>query len=62
MVIAMMADTYAVMSEIRKGLYNYQIMRIYPTFKMNKYFGGMIAVSPPLNIVCVFLAPLFIFW
>ena len=30
MVIAMMADTYAQMSEVKMGLYKYQILRIMP--------------------------------
>lgn len=62
MVIAMMADTYAMMSEIKRGIYNYEILRTYSMFKMNKYFGGMIAVTPPMNIICAMFAPLFMCW
>ena len=62
MLIAMMSDTYAIMGETRKGIYNYQVMRVLPVFGINKYFGGMIAMTPPLNIFCVFLAPLYMIW
>ena len=62
MVIAMMANTYTKMKDMKRGLYNYQVLHTYPTYKMNKYFGGMIAVTPPFNILCVMALPLFISW
>ena len=53
MVIAMMADTYANMTEVKKGLYNYQVLRIYPYYKPHKYWGLCVALTPPFHLLCM---------
>ena len=49
----MMADTYAMMSEVKMGLYKYQILRIMPQYKLHKYHGWMPAFTPPFHILCI---------
>ena len=60
MVIAMMADTYALMTEISKGVYNNAVLQVQPQYKNNKYYGGLIAATMPLNVPVFFLSPLFL--
>ena len=59
-VIAMMADTYAAMTVVRKGLYNYQIIKSAPAFKLDKYYGGLILLPQPLNIITFLLLPFYV--
>lgn len=61
-VIAMMADTYALMSSMRKGVYNYNIVKLYSSYKIEKYFGGLILNWPPFFIISFFLLPFYIFY
>ena len=62
MVVAKMSNSYALMMSFRQGIYNYEIMRALPIFRMNKYYGGIIAMTPPFNLLCMLVAPLFIKW
>ena len=62
LVIAMMSNSYSRMLSLRQGIYNYEIIRALPIFRMNKYYGGIIAMTPPLNILCLLVAPLFLKW
>ena len=63
MVIAMMSETYANMNSERIGIYNYQILRVRPQYKFNKYYGGMVASIPPFNILNFLVSfPLYILW
>lgn len=59
MVIAMMADTYAAMNEIKTGIYNYNVLIVEPQWRMNKHFGGIIALSPPLSPLTVLFLPFY---
>ena len=61
MVVAMMTDTYAEMSMYKKGIYNYQIMKILPQYKVNQNYGGLIAWTHPLNLISVPLIPYYLY-
>ena len=61
-VIAMMADTYALMSSMRKGVYNYNIVKLYSSYKIDKYFGGLIINWPPVFIVSFLLLPFYMIY
>ena len=58
----MMADTYALMSSMRKGVYNYNIVKLYSSYKIDKYYGGLILNWPPLFLFSFFLLPFYIFY
>ena len=58
-VIAMMADTYAMMTSVRNGLYNYSIIKSAPSFKPEKQYGGLI-LTPPFCLISFLALPLYI--
>ena len=58
-VIAMMADTYAMMTSVRNGLYNYSIIKSAPSFKPEKQYGGLI-LTPPFCLISFLVLPLYI--
>ena len=57
--IAMMADTYSLMTSVRKGLYNGNIIRAVPAYKTNKYYGGLLVLIPPFSILSFLLLPFY---
>lgn len=57
--IAMMADTYSLMTSVRKGLYNGNIVRAIPAYKTNKYYGGLLILIPPFSILSFLLLPVY---
>ena len=59
-VIALMADTYSLMTGVRKGLYNYSIVKTVPAYKLDNYYGGMVFLMYPFNIITFFLMPYWI--
>ena len=59
-VIAMMADTYALMTSVRKGVYNYNIVKTAAAYKLDKYYGGLILLMPPFCIVTFLLLPFYL--
>lgn len=60
-VIAMMADTYSLMTSVRKGLYNYNIIHAAPAYKLDKYYGGLILMMPPFCMITFILLPVYVF-
>ena len=60
MVIAMMGNTFGAMSEISKGVYNHAVLQSLPQYKMNKYYGGIVAMVLPLSILSFLTLPLFL--
>ena len=59
-VIALMADTYSLMSGVRKGLYNYSIVKTVPSYKLDNYYGGMVCLMYPFNLFTFILTPYWI--
>ena len=47
------------MSSVRKGIYNYNIIKTASSYNLDKYYGGLILFSPPFSIFSFFLIPLF---
>ena len=58
--IAMMADTYSLMTSVRKGLYNGNIIRAVPAYKTNKVYGGLLILIPPFSILSFLLLPFYL--
>ena len=59
-VIAMMADTYALMTSQRRGLYNYNIIKSVSIYKLDKRYGALILLIMPLNVIAFLLLPFYI--
>lgn len=59
-VIAMMADTYALMTSVRKGVYNYNIIQTAAAYKIDKYYGGLVIWMPPFCAITFLLLPFYI--
>ena len=57
-VIAMMADTYTLMTSVRKGLYNYSIIKTAASFKPEKQFGGLI-LTAPFSLISFLMLPVY---
>ena len=49
-VIAMMTDTYAHTTSFRQGLHNYTIMSTAPSYRIDKFYGGLILLPPPFAV------------
>lgn len=60
-VIAMMADTYALMTSVRKGLYNYTIIKTQSSYMTNKYYGGLLVLNAPFSVISFCLLPFYCF-
>lgn len=59
-VIALMSDTYNLMTPMRKGLYNYNIVKNAANYKPDKYYGGLIFISAPMAPFAFCLLPFYI--
>ena len=59
-VIAMMADTYAMMTSVRRGIYNYNIIKFAPSYLPDKHYGGLIVYGAPVNMIVFLLLPVFL--
>ena len=59
-VVAMMADTYALMTTQRKGLYNYNIVKSQSVLKLDKYYGGLILLPYPFCVITFLLLPIYL--
>ena len=59
LVIAIMSDTYARLSEVQLGLYSVGIIEVFPSYRYDKFYGGLIVMTPPLNVLAYFLWPLY---
>lgn len=53
-VIAMMADTYAMMTSVRRGIYNYNVVRVSPAYRLDKNYGGLTLLFPPFCLISTF--------
>ena len=59
--IAMMADTYVMMTSVRRGIYNYNVIGAAPSFKPDKKYGGLIILNLPfLSIISFLLIPFYV--
>jgi hypothetical protein len=62
LIIAIMSDTYAQLSDVKLGLYSQGIIEAIPVYKNDKRFGGLIVATPPLNLFTVLVSPLYFCW
>lgn len=59
LVIAIMSTTYAEFAEVKLGLYLQGIIEAIPSYKNNKQYGGLIVMTPPLNLIAYLLLPFY---
>ena len=59
LVIAIMADTWATLSEVKLGLYLKGIVEAIPAYQNDKRYGGLISLPPPFNIFALVLLPFY---
>ena len=59
LVIAIMTSTYAVLSDVKLGLYSQGVIEAVPSYKNNKRFGGLIVMIPPFNLLAYLLLPIY---
>ena len=59
-VIAMMADTYAMLSSVRQGIYNYSVLSMFPSYKLDKHYGGLVSYTYPYSMFAFFLLPFYL--
>ena len=60
LVIALMSDTYTKLTDVKLGLYSQGIIEAIPCYKNNKYYGGLIVMIPPLNVLSFLLLPCYL--
>ena len=60
LVIAIMSDTYARLTEVKLGLYSQGIIEAMPVYKNDKRYGALISATPPFNVLIFLLTPLFL--
>ena len=58
-VISMMASTYGNMTYVRKGLYNYNIIKTTYSYKLDSRYGGLIVLMPPFCVISFLLQPFY---
>ena len=56
----MMADTYTVMTSLRRGLFNYNIIKMASCYKLDKYYGGLVLHVPPFSIFSFIMIPFYL--
>ena len=55
----MMAGTYSEMKELRRGIYNFNILKAAASFYPDKHYGGLILPSPLLNAIAFLFLPFY---
>ena len=60
-VIAMMADTYAAMTSFKQGIYNHNILKTAPSYKLDKRYGGLTILSGPGALISFLAMPFYVF-
>ena len=58
-VIAMMADTYVLMTSVKKGVYNYNIVKTSNAYNMDAEYGALLLFSPPFSFISTLLIPFY---
>eukprot|EP00353_Schmidingerella_taraikaensis_P005126 CAMPEP_0185586748 /NCGR_PEP_ID=MMETSP0434-20130131/45905_1 /TAXON_ID=626734 ORGANISM="Favella taraikaensis, Strain Fe Narragansett Bay" /NCGR_SAMPLE_ID=MMETSP0434 /ASSEMBLY_ACC=CAM_ASM_000379 /LENGTH=292 /DNA_ID=CAMNT_0028208111 /DNA_START=412 /DNA_END=1290 /DNA_ORIENTATION=- len=56
-VIAMMADTYSLMTAYKTGIYNHTVLRTAPAYKLDKRYGFLTLLPGPMSLFCFMLIP-----
>ena len=59
-VIALMADTYGLMTSVRRGIFNFNIVKSVSAYKPDKYYGGLILLNTPFNVLSTILLPFYV--
>mmetsp|Transcript_20153 Transcript_20153/g.27223 ORF Transcript_20153/g.27223 Transcript_20153/m.27223 type:complete len:505 (-) Transcript_20153:373-1887(-) len=58
-VIAMMADTYAAMTSFKQGIYNHNILKTAPSYKLDKRYGGLTILPGPAALISFMALPFY---
>ena len=59
LVIAIMSDTYSRFAEVQLGLYSNGIIEAIPSYKNDKRYGGLIVMTPPINMLAYLMWPVY---
>ena len=59
-VIAMMADTYGFMTNLRIGIYNHSVIKTAPSYASNKQYGALAFLPAPFAIISFFTIPYYL--
>ena len=60
LMIALMSDTYATLSEFKKSLYFTNIIKAMPHYQYDPTYACLITICPPFNILVFMFVPYFI--
>jgi len=58
--VAIFSDTYVKFTETRQGQYLSGLIGHMPQYKTAPYYGSLVALSPPFDIIRYPLAPLYL--
>lgn len=60
LLIALMQDTYQMLSKMKRGLLFKQIIQAVPCYKYENQYSCLISIPLPLNVLTVFLVPVMV--
>merc|ERR1719464_376692 len=58
LVIAIMSDTFAKLTDLKDGLFSQGIVQAIPSYKNNTHYGGLIVAFPPFNLLTMLFLPI----
>jgi len=60
LLIALMQDTYRMLSKMKRGLLFKQIIQAVPCYKYENQYSCLISIPMPLNVVTIFILPVMV--
>ena len=59
-VIAMMADTYGLMTSLRLGIYSHSVLRAAPAYAQDKHYGALAFLPAPFAVISFLTIPYYL--
>ena len=59
-VVAMMADTYGIMTPLRLGIYSHAVIKTAPAYAPNKFYGPLALLPPPFCAISFLTLPFYL--
>ena len=59
-VIAMMADTYGIMTSLRLGIYSHSVLRAAPAYAQEKHYGALALLPAPFALISFLTIPYYL--
>ena len=59
-VIAMMADTYGIMTSLRLGIYSHSVLRAAPAYAQEKHYGALALLPAPFAVISFLTIPYYL--